>query len=526
MGLQSSTVVDRAAGSSECGSSEVRANCLPTAPSAAAPVRAVAHVSAADFTYGTSGKNACIVLSQGLLDTLSEAELAAVCSGEVSQIHRFNSGLMSWILMLLQVPYLVYGITAQLADDMANWAARQNNRCLELAPLVVVYGLALVASIGYIAFVALRWMGLWFTRQRPIVADHAAVSLTGNPNGMARSLLKLAHGIRCDIQRQGQTDFLLESFELAMPVGYRQALTVGSLLEQMPIESALAWDWGNPQRHYLTFNNSHPLLGSRMIRLMQSAHDWQLPQELDIKICLDLQQARRSPTWGQLLVAGLPFWSGVIGYGVALLLWLLAWLAYLVGINQLAWLGSDFRLMYALPLLGFGIGSFLRFNRYFPDLPVAWLRRPPAATGDVAAIVQDPLALPNQAAPIALTGKLLGRQGVANWLAQDLLLATEQGLVRLHYPSYLGWLTNLWWLENRPIDLLGQSVSALGWLRRGATSWMDVEYLRNQSGKVRRGGHQVWNTVLAMSAIVMAMIWLGALEDLISVIQRLQVNGR
>jgi Zn-dependent protease with chaperone function len=475
------------------------------------------------LTYGTTAKNARIVLSQGLLDQLTDAEIAAVCSGEVRHIHPLNMGLITWILALLQVPYLVYGLTAQLADRLGAWGHKQSHRALGVLALVGVYGLALVSSIGYISFTTLRWMGLWFTRQRSRVADHTAANLTGNPNAQARALLKIAYGISQDLQSQQQTDFVLEGFELAMPVGYRQAATVGSLLGVMPVENALAWDWGNRQRHYLSFNNSHALLGGRLERLMQYAQQAQLPTELDMRQYAACQAGRQSPTWPQLMAAAWPFWGAAIGYAIVLLCWAIAWIGFWVGWRQLAWLGSDFRPMYAFPLLGFGIGTLLRFNQYFPDLPSAWVRRSPETMGDLAAIVQDPLALPDRVTPTAVTGQLLGRPGVANWLCQDLWLKNDRHvLVRLHYPSALGWLSNFGWAENRASDLLGQAVLAVGWLRRGATPWMDVERLRNDYGKRRWGGHQVWNTIVAIIAVTTAMIWLGGLEDLISVIQRAQ----
>jgi Zn-dependent protease with chaperone function len=477
------------------------------------------------LTYGTTAKNARIVLSQGLLDQLSDAEIAAVCSGEMCHIHPLNMGLITWILALLQVPYLVYGLTAQLADLVGNWGKKQSHRALEILARVGVYGLALVSSIGYIAFTTLRWMGLWFTRQRSLLADHTAANLTGNPNAQARALLKIAHGISQDLQTQRQTDFVLEGFELAMPVGYRQAATVGSLLGVMPVENALAWDWGNGQRHYLSLNNSHALLGGRLARLMQYAQQGQLPGELDMRLYAECQASRKSPTWWQLMTAALPFWGAAIGYGIALLCWAIAWIGFWVGWKQLAWLGSDFRPMYAFPVIGFGIGTLMRFNQYFPDLPSAWLRRPPETLGDLATIVQDPMALPDRVTPTALTGQLLGRPGVANWLCQDLWLKDDRNvLVRLHYPSALGWLSNFAWAENRASDLLGQAVTAAGWVRRGATPWMDVERLRNDYGKARWGGHQVWSTIGAIGAVTIGMIWLGGLEDLISVIQRVQMQ--
>jgi Zn-dependent protease with chaperone function len=474
------------------------------------------------FTYGIWAKQARLVLSQGLLDQLNDDEIAAVCSGEVRHIHPLNMGLVTWIVALLQVPYSIYYLTAQLADYLAAWSHKQRLRGLEILALIGVYLLALVSASGYVTFIGLRWVGLWFTRQRSMLADHAAANLTGNPNGQARALLKLAYGISQDIQTQRQTDFVLEALELAMPVGYHQAMTIGSLLRVMPVEQALAWDWGNPQRHYLSFNNSHALLGDRLARLMQSAQQWQLPQELDMNQYLEQQQMPRQPQWSALLAAALPFWSAAIGYALAVLFWGVAWIGFFLGFQQITWLGSDWRPMYAFPLIGFGVGTLLRFNRYFPDLPRRWSYAPPAELGYLAAIVQDPLALPNCAHTTALTGHLMGRQGVSNWLCQDLLLHSQRVLLQLHYPSYLGWFSNLLWAENRALDLLGQTVSAIGWVRRGATPWMDVELLRNPAGKTRRGGHQVWNTIVGITAVLLGIIWLGSLEDLIAVIQRAQ----
>jgi Zn-dependent protease with chaperone function len=484
------------------------------------------HAAPIIFAYGHRASNTRIVLSQGLLDQLDDAEIAAICSGEASAIGPLNLGLMSWILALLQLPYLAYGLIAQLADHLTTWGSKQSLRALEIIATIGVYILGVGASIAYIVFTTMRWLGLWFTRQRSIVADHAAANITGNPNAQARALLKIAHGISQDVQTQGQTDFGLEAWELAMPVGYQQAVSFGSLLNTMPVEEALAWDWGNGQRHYLSFNNSHALLGGRLARLMQYAQQWQLPGELDMRQYAATQSDRQSPSWWRLINAGLPFWGAAIGYGIAMLLWAIAWIGFWVGFKQVAWLGSDFRPMYALPVIGFAIGSFLRFNQYFPDLPSQWLRRPPETAMELAPLLADAQALPDRAKPTALSGQLLGRQGVANWLAQDLWLRTAQGLVRLHYPSAIGWLTNVFWAENRVTDLRGQAVHATGWLRRGATPWMDAESLRNDYGKTRRGNHQIWNTIVATMAIVIGLIWLGALEDLISVITRWQNTRR
>jgi Zn-dependent protease with chaperone function len=472
------------------------------------------------LTYGHFPKTARLVLSQGLLDQLADDEIAAIVSGELGSMQPLNMGLLTWYLGLLQLPYSVYVLLSRGADWLEDWGDRQDYPALTILATIGVTLLGVLASVAYIAFDLLRWPGLWFTRQRSIVADHTACSLTGNPNGQARALLKITQGLSQQIQTQGRTDFLLEAFEPGMPVGYRQALTLGSLLSNMAAEPAFAWEWGNGYRHYLSFNNTHALLGGRCARLMQAAQQWHLPEELDMRAYGAAQAEKVTPSWQDLLVAGAPFWGAAIGYGLAVICWAIAWISYALGLSQLAWLGSDFRLMYAFPLIGFGIATVLRFNGYFPDLPTG--RRSPQDADDLAAIVTDSAALPHRAAPTVLAGKLLGRRGVANWLAQDLLLQTDRGLMRLHYPSALGWFTNVAWWENRVADLIGQTTLTLGWLRRGATPWMDAERIMTANGRSRWGGHQVWSTVAAIVAIGIGLAWLGVFEDLASVIQRAQ----
>jgi hypothetical protein len=95
---------------------------------------------------------------------------------------------------------------------------------------------------------------------------------------------------------------------------------------------------------------------------------------------------------------------------------------------------------------------------------------------------------------------------MGNWLGQDLILQTETGLVRLHYVSRFGYIGSLWQFfikqATRPSDLIGQSVVATGWLRRGATVAIDLETLRSQGGRVSDSGHPIWSAVLAFAAAI------------------------
>jgi hypothetical protein len=110
---------------------------------------------------------------------------------------------------------------------------------------------------------------------------------------------------------------------------------------------------------------------------------------------------------------------------------------------------------------------------------------------------------------VEFTGKLLGRQGLQNWLGVDLIIETDSGLVKLHYFSILGSLGNLLPLGTRPSDLVGESVTVMGWFRRGVTPWIDVETLSTSDGKVSRAHYPLWLVILAVVAAIWAsyLIW-------------------
>jgi Zn-dependent protease with chaperone function len=457
------------------------------------------------FSYGSLGKDTRIVISQGLLDQLNEAEIASLIAAEISYVSPLNMGLLTGLMVILQIPYLIYWLTANIGDRLMDWAEGQDNRAIDILGRIAAYGLGALSTIGYVIFWIMRWAGLVLSRRRSAYGDQAATNQTGNPNAQATALMKLTEGMSQDIRQRGHTDFLLEGWELLMPVGYRQAVSVGSLVGKLPVEELLEWDLVSPVRKVLMINNSHARLGDRLSRLMYYAQTWRLAPEFP-----DLASQPAQPTsWGQLLWTGMPFGGAAIGYGMALMLWAIAWVLYICRLPQLAWLGSDFKLFYGLPLIGFGLGTFLRFNQYFPDLPAAWQRQSPSPTVDFAAAIQDSRAHPNNVRPTVLSGKLLGRRGLSNWLGQDLILQNDSGgLVRLHL------------VRSRPASLVGQSISAIGWLRRGATPWVDVEILRTNGGQVVQGGHQISAVVIGAVTIVLGLTWLGTWEDMASLIQK------
>jgi Zn-dependent protease with chaperone function len=437
------------------------------------------------LTYGCLPRKACIVVSQGLLEQLADDEIAAIYAGELGHIAHWDFAILSLVALVTQLPYLLYW-------QAADWGDRQQNPFLRGS-------LAGVAAVAYWLYRAFRWAGLWLSRLRVYYSDRTAVEITGNPNGLTRALLKIAIGTTEEIRRQRQTSDLLESFELLTPVGYQTALSVGSIHAHVPLEPALEWDRSNPYRNGLAISNAHPPLGDRLQLLTFYARHWRLETELD----LNAKPVYVSSRWSQrFALQAAPFLGMPLGLLVALALWLVGAVADRMQIVSLNWLWGDRSILLALILIGFSVGTFLRINRFFPDIKPSNLKTEPSLPD----LLKNPASLPIDSLPVRLQGKLLGRQGISNWLGQDLILDTQTGLVKIHHCSQLGQLGNLLPQFPRPNELVNRSVTVTGWFRRGATPWIDLELLQTQrdlaASSIRKvqSAHPIWSTLLASLA--------------------------
>jgi Zn-dependent protease with chaperone function len=437
------------------------------------------------FTYGHLPHKTQIVVTQGVLEQLADDEIAAIFAGELGHVVHWDFALLSWVALVMQLPFLLYW-------QVAEWGDRQHNPILRGV-------LATVAAIAYGLYRVLRWAGLWLSRLRVYYSDRTAVETTGNPNGLTRALLKMAIGTAAEIRRQRQTSYLLESFELLTPVGHQTALTLGSLYTHAPLQ-VLEWDRSNPYRNWLAINNAHPPLGDRLQLLTVYARHWRLEPELD----LTPKSADVSSNGSRRFrLQAAPFLGLPAGILIALALWLIGGLAELAQLRSLDWLWGDRSLLIALIPIGFSVGTFLRINPFFPDIKPSHLNIEPPLPD----LLENPAALPIDSLPVKLQGKLLGRQGMSNWLGQDLLLDTESGLIKLHHCSQLGLAGNLLPQSPRPDQLVNRSVTVTGWFRRGATPWIDIELLQTQrntaGGNLRiQSAHPIWSTLLASIAAV------------------------
>ncbi len=438
------------------------------------------------FTYGNLRRTARIVVSQGLLEQLAEDEIASIYAVQLGHIASWNFALMSLFMVITQGVYAVYRY-------VAFWGDRTTNLTIKTAVIAI-------SSAGY----GLWWLfclpALWLSQVRIYYSDWFAVSITGNPNGLTRALIKIALGITTDVRQKECTSWLLESLNLFMPVGLYQAITLGSCYPE--IEPILAWDCLNPYRYLLAINNTHPLMGDRIQHLNALAQYWHLDSELKLPSHThtlklpNLLPHLKSLLTNRTLLQFAAFFGLVFGLVFGGFTWLIGAISLVIWIPQLAWMYGDWLLIKAFVPIALSISLFLRINFLFPDITPAAVRAAPSLAEQLTVVT----ALPIDSQPVRLKGKLLGRRGVANWLGQDLLLNSSQGLFKLHYESPLGPVGNLFFKQSPdPMDLLGRHILVTGWLRRSATIWIDLNNLQTQTGKISFSSQPLWATISALA---------------------------
>jgi len=422
------------------------------------------------FTVGHLPRTARIVVSQGLLEQLADDEIAAIIASQLGQIARIDCAVMSVILSLTIPVYKLYQLISQQGDNISN----------RIGGTVV----GIIGNGIYLIWCLLTGTGLWLSRSRIYLNDKIGAEVTGNPNALIRGLLKIAIGTASDIAKKKQTLWQLESLNLLIPVGHEQSSWLGSIAPSTTFESLLMWDYLNPYHQWFLINNSHPLMGTRVQKLCKLASYWHIQPELYLESQQPLKVKRQS-----FLLQIAPYLGILAGAASALLFWL-AWHGlFAVNVINLRWIYDDWQFVIGFMLIGFSIGILIRMNSLFANIKAKSVQ----TSESLPELLTNPASLPIDSTPVEFSGQLLGRRGSSNYLGQDLILQVGNSLVKLHHVSWLGQSVN-------PQDFIGRKVSVTGWLRRGATPWLDIQTLKTQSGKLVNSPHPIWSTILTVAA--------------------------
>lgn len=462
------------------------------------------------LTYGNLPRTARLVISQGILDCLDDEELKALFSDRFSQILRWDSFVMSAVLLGLQIPYQIYWQSAKLGDLLSNrlpWCRQEKaerkkkgkifGQLLHHLAGIVRWTAALISTIAYLYFCLWRLPWFWLARRRQYWGDRYSANATHNPNAQARSLVKIARKMGQTFAKTGQISPLLESFDLAFPISYRQGIHFS---DDPIVEQRLAWELAYPQGHGLNLLAPDPNLGDRLAILAEAARTHQLEPAYDLS-----SPAPQNPPLQQLFanLSALPIipkaciCALIFGSLIQGISWAIGVLADRLDILPLIWLRQD-NLLGAYILFAFSFTLLASMNAYFPEI------RATSSRLQLGELLADPTLVPGRSRGIRLQGTLIGREGIANWIGQDLTLMTDSGAIALHISSPLSPVANRCFSPH-PQQFLNQTVIVRGWLRRQASPWIDVESLRISGDRpLLRAAYPLWLMLVAIAVALWA----------------------
>jgi Zn-dependent protease with chaperone function len=423
------------------------------------------------FVYGTFSDGCRIVVTQALLQQLSEDEIAAVYAQALGRIVNGDILVMTLLGSPIQLVYLALEQVSQLGS-------KRRDLIGHVAPLL------------YLIYTVLSYPLFFLSRLGTYHADHFAVEATGNPNGLIAALLKSAAGLQEAHKNDRRPSSLLHCTRLFSFLDFKTiaaASAAARLQDPSQAGQVFLWDQINPWARWMQVNSSHPLPGHRFKVLAGYGERLRLLPELSLGSGSKLDVARlQSRFWLDLAI----YAAEVVGILIG---WLVGLILYLLLQNRL-----DPKVIAAAAVVGYGVGLWAKAGlMYGGSLP--------AQPTDVLSLLADPDADPCRGQWVELEGELVGLGRSGYQLGAELKLQEATGLIPVRFTSPLGPVGNVFSGLKRIRALVGRRVKVVGWFRRGNTAWVDLAYVQVGSNKLH-SRPRLWLVVFGLGVILLG-IW-------------------
>ncbi|MFS8804413.1 zinc metalloprotease HtpX [Synechococcus sp. R55.6] len=423
------------------------------------------------FVYGTFSDGCRIVVTQALLQQLSEDEIAAVYAQALGRIVNGDILVMTLLGSPIQLVYLALEQVSQLGS-------KRRDLIGHVAPLL------------YLIYTVLSYPLFFLSRLGTYHADHFAVQATGNPNGLIAALLKSAAGLQEAHKNDRRPSSLLHCTRLFSFLDFKTiaaASAAARLQDPSQAGQVFLWDQFNPWARWMQVNSSHPLPGHRFKVLAGYGERLRLVPELSLGSGSKLDVARlQSRFWLDLAI----YAAEVVGILIG---WLVGLILYLVLQDRL-----DPKVIWAAAVVGYGMGLWAKAGlMYGGSLP--------ARPTDVLSLLADPDADPRRGQWVELEGELVGLGPSGYQLGAELKLQEATGLIPVRFTSPLGPVGNVFSGLKRIRALVGRRVKVVGWFRRGNTAWVDLAYVQVGSNKLH-SRPRLWLVVFGLGVILLG-IW-------------------
>jgi len=427
------------------------------------------------FSFGRRRRDARVVVTTGLLKSLSTEETNAVLAHEMGHIEHRDFLVMTIASLVPLLLYQFYSFTERIDN------------------------LRVVAYTAYGAYLLSRYVVLMLNRTREYWADHYSGETTHNPDALSSALVKIAYGM---IKANGEYQEARASGEKEKGEWRRQRRLSGSLalmgisnfrsgaalaLATNPSEAArvMRWDLVNPWAQIYEISSTHPLTALRIRELNRQSESLQKPLAYPL-----LDQERLH--WGtfpfEVLLWALPF---IIGTVLLILVGETRFLFRTWGIV----LPPELKPM-LLMLTGAAwlMRTFYRYGGSFQD-------------SCVGALLEDVTVSQMRPTPVRLKGTIVGNGMPGVFWSPDLVLRDSTGIIFVLYRQTIPFARFIFGVTAAD-QYIDQEVQIEGWFRRGLKPYVEMAKITGDRGTTHRTYSRWVQSFLSVCLVVAGWIWL------------------
>lgn len=420
------------------------------------------------FAFGRTQRDAGIVVTSGLLETLTEEELNGVMAHEAGHIAHWDFLAMTLAALVPLILYQLYAFSRRFDDD--HWA---------------VWG-------AYVAYWASNLLVLSFSRTREYMADQFAAEATGTPGVLASALLKISHGMgRLERESAGGAKSKDAGERKAALALRRVTGTIGALgisngnaalalsgVSPEGARRAMMWDVVNPWARVYELGSTHPLISQRVQALNRQS------ERLAQAVKYPVPQA--SVQWGK--------------FPLEVMLWAMPWTLAIT----LFWLPALKRQMELSVPLAVAEGLSLA-------LLIIWVARiryryqTPFVDATLGELLEDTSVSEMKPRAVRLQAEVVGRGDPGAFWSPDLMLRDDTGEMFLLDRQSIPLVRLAHGLNAHKFE--GASVVVEGWYRRGLMPYIEMSSMVTEDGKRRRS----WSRWIQMGIALAVSLFLAAM---------------
>ena len=348
------------------------------------------------FTYGHTKNDARIVLTRGLFERLTPAEVQTVVAHEIGHAVHYDMALMTFAQLVPLVLYYIYDAFTSNIDDKDDAK------------------MAVIGIIAYVFYVISQYVILWFSRVREYYADDFAITVTGNPTGLGEALVKIAYGLGVSSSHAGKSSANKQNTLGIFDSNASKALTItsysGGQINKNRILDAMKWEMWNVWAKWYELHSTHPNVSKRLKAISERCPQYGQPKYIDFNF--QQPESYWDDFLGELFILCLP-WITVVGI-LVLMIFMIVVSSETDPVNYLLAIVAGLCAAHLIKL------SFTHKDKDYVDTKVA------ALLGEVK--VSGVTAIPCQ-----LSGVIIGRGDPGCIFNEDFVLQDETGIIFLDY---------------------------------------------------------------------------------------------